>query len=113
MCHGDIKAENVLLTSWGWTFLADFAPYKPVHLPADNPVRGAGIRLKFKGQQLRIGEGCRAVQGSFKASRQKGFAILSLRHYVTGNTGPADSVLASKQQQPSALLQRLHGAISL
>jgi serine/threonine protein kinase len=37
--HGDIKAENVLLTSWGWAFLADFAPYKPTYLPADNPVR--------------------------------------------------------------------------
>jgi phosphoinositide-3-kinase, regulatory subunit 4 len=36
--HGDIKPENVLLTSWGWLLLADFAPYKPVMLPADNPV---------------------------------------------------------------------------
>lgn len=38
ICHGDIKTENVLLTSWGWAFLADFAPYKPTLLPADNPV---------------------------------------------------------------------------
>ncbi len=37
-CHGDIKAENVLVTSWNWVFLADFAPYKPTYLPADNPV---------------------------------------------------------------------------
>lgn len=37
VCHGDIKAENVLVTSWNWVFLADFAPYKPVVLPADNP----------------------------------------------------------------------------
>ncbi|KAL6744927.1 kinase-like domain-containing protein, partial [Haematococcus lacustris] len=35
--HGDLKAENVLLTSWGWLFIADFAPYKPTYLPADNP----------------------------------------------------------------------------
>lgn len=39
MCHGDIKAENVLLTSWGWVLLADWASYKPTYLPADNPVR--------------------------------------------------------------------------
>lgn len=42
VCHGDIKSENVLLTSWGWLYLSDFAPYKPVRLPADNPVRGRG-----------------------------------------------------------------------
>lgn len=38
MCHGDLKAENVLVTSWHWVYLADFASYKPVRLPADNPV---------------------------------------------------------------------------
>lgn len=39
VCHGDIKCENLLLTSWGWLYLADWAPYKPTYLPADNPVR--------------------------------------------------------------------------
>lgn len=38
ICHGDIKCENVLVTSWDWVYLADFASYKPVWLPADNPV---------------------------------------------------------------------------
>ena len=37
MCHGDVKPENVLVTSWGWAYISDFAPYKPVALPADNP----------------------------------------------------------------------------
>ncbi|KAF6768695.1 Phosphoinositide 3-kinase regulatory subunit 4 [Paragonimus kellicotti] len=37
LCHGDIKAENVLLTSWGWVQLSDPAPFKPCWLPADNP----------------------------------------------------------------------------
>ena len=36
--HGDIKSENVLVTSWGWVYLTDFAStYKPVYLPEDNP----------------------------------------------------------------------------
>jgi len=35
--HGDIKCENVLVTSWGWCFLCDFASYKPAEMPADNP----------------------------------------------------------------------------
>ena len=39
VCHGDITCENVLVTSWNWLFLADFASYKPTRLPADNPVR--------------------------------------------------------------------------
>ncbi|KAJ3325684.1 Serine/threonine-protein kinase [Boothiomyces sp. JEL0866] len=35
--HGDIKTENVLVTSWNWIYLTDFATFKPVHLPDDNP----------------------------------------------------------------------------
>ena len=36
--HGDIKCENVLVTSWNWIYLSDFAcAYKPTYIPADNP----------------------------------------------------------------------------
>ena len=36
--HGDIKSENVLVTSWGWVYLTDFASaFKPTYLPEDNP----------------------------------------------------------------------------
>jgi len=36
--HGDIKAQNVLVTSWNWLYLADFSSaYKPAFLPDDNP----------------------------------------------------------------------------
>ncbi|CAK7227942.1 Serine/threonine-protein kinase [Sporothrix curviconia] len=36
--HGDIKTENVLVTSWNWLYLTDFsAAFKPVLLPDDNP----------------------------------------------------------------------------
>ncbi|TQV96546.1 VPS15 protein kinase [Cordyceps javanica] len=36
--HGDIKAQNVLVTSWNWLYLTDFSSaFKPVMLPDDNP----------------------------------------------------------------------------
>lgn len=36
--HGDIKAQNVLVTSWNWLYLSDFSSaFKPVMLPDDNP----------------------------------------------------------------------------
>ena len=36
--HGDIKTENILVTSWNWLYLTDFsASYKKTYLPEDNP----------------------------------------------------------------------------
>ena len=36
--HGDIKTENILVTSWNWLYITDFsAPYKKTYLPEDNP----------------------------------------------------------------------------
>lgn len=37
ICHGDIKLENILITSWNWILLSDFASFKPTYLPIDNP----------------------------------------------------------------------------
>ena len=37
VCHGDIKTENVLLTSSEWVMLSDFACFKPTFLPMDSP----------------------------------------------------------------------------
>ncbi|KAG8572794.1 hypothetical protein GDO81_012164 [Engystomops pustulosus] len=37
VCHGDIKTENVMVTSWNWVLLTDFASFKPTYLPEDNP----------------------------------------------------------------------------
>jgi phosphoinositide-3-kinase regulatory subunit 4 len=47
VCHGDIKCENVLVTSWAWLYLADFASYKPTYLPVDNPVRAPFFSLRW------------------------------------------------------------------
>ncbi|KAE8348477.1 hypothetical protein BDV28DRAFT_143381 [Aspergillus coremiiformis] len=36
--HGDIKTENVLVTSWNWLYLSDFSSsFKLTFLPEDNP----------------------------------------------------------------------------
>lgn len=36
--HGDIKTENLLVTSWNWLYLCDFSSsFKPTYLPEDNP----------------------------------------------------------------------------
>ncbi|XP_020241564.1 phosphoinositide 3-kinase regulatory subunit 4 isoform X2 [Asparagus officinalis] len=37
VCHGDIKCENVLVTSWNWLYLVDFASFKPTYIPDDDP----------------------------------------------------------------------------
>lgn len=37
MSHGDIKSENVLVTSWNYVYLTDFVSFKPTYLPLDNP----------------------------------------------------------------------------
>ncbi|EFA10236.2 Phosphoinositide 3-kinase regulatory subunit 4-like Protein [Tribolium castaneum] len=37
VCHGDIKLENITVTSWNWVLLVDFASFKPTFVPEDNP----------------------------------------------------------------------------
>ncbi|XP_060527972.1 phosphoinositide 3-kinase regulatory subunit 4 [Cylas formicarius] len=37
VCHGDVKLENITVTSWNWVMLVDFASFKPTFLPIDNP----------------------------------------------------------------------------
>ena len=43
--HGDIKTENVLVTSWNWLYLTDYSStFKKTYLPEDNP---AGFSYYF------------------------------------------------------------------
>uniref|UniRef100_A0AC35UBB7 Non-specific serine/threonine protein kinase n=1 Tax=Rhabditophanes sp. KR3021 TaxID=114890 RepID=A0AC35UBB7_9BILA len=37
VCHGDIKSQNILVSSSLWVHVTDFASYKPSHLPMGNP----------------------------------------------------------------------------
>ncbi|XP_021757336.1 phosphoinositide 3-kinase regulatory subunit 4-like [Chenopodium quinoa] len=32
-----VMCENVLVTSWNWVYLADFASFKPTYIPDDDP----------------------------------------------------------------------------
>ena len=36
LTHGDIKPDNILVTSYNWLYLADLHPYKPVVVMDDN-----------------------------------------------------------------------------
>lgn len=46
--HGDIKCENVLVTSWNWLYLSDFAPYKPTFIPEVPPLPLCSCADPFK-----------------------------------------------------------------
>ena len=37
ICHGDLKTENVMITSWNWVMITDFASFKPVRIPDNDP----------------------------------------------------------------------------
>ncbi|OQV22247.1 Phosphoinositide 3-kinase regulatory subunit 4 [Hypsibius exemplaris] len=37
VCHGDIKSTNIVITSWNWVYLTDFASFKPTFLPDGDP----------------------------------------------------------------------------
>ena len=36
LTHGDIKPDNILVSSYDWLYLADLHPYKPVVVMDDN-----------------------------------------------------------------------------
>lgn len=37
VCHGYVSTDNILVTSWGWVILSDFACYKPTCVPDNDP----------------------------------------------------------------------------
>ena len=53
--HGDIKSENVLLTSTNWVYLTDFAAFKPTLLPDNDP---AGYYYFFENKGERSTNPC-------------------------------------------------------
>ncbi|CAG9536519.1 unnamed protein product [Cercopithifilaria johnstoni] len=37
VCHGDIKTQNILVSSYNWVQVTDFASFKPATIPSDDP----------------------------------------------------------------------------
>lgn len=68
--HGDIKAENVLVTTWNWIYLSDFARFKPTHLPEDNPADfsyffdTSGRRICYVAPERFLGAGERSSEAN-------------------------------------------------
>lgn len=53
VCHGDIKAENILITGWNWLLLTDFASFKPTTLPYVSVMFFASFKSTSLIQQLK------------------------------------------------------------
>ena len=76
IAHGDVKLENVLVTSWGWAFLTDFATFKPETLPADNPADysfffDTGGRRRCYVAPERFRDGAQGSPGSPSGARRR------------------------------------------
>ena len=82
ICHGDIKCENVLVTSWDWVYLADFASYKPVRLLADNPVSLHSLLLLAVLKLLACDvQNCAIVPPTYQSGcKQTTFQVLTRHH---------------------------------
>jgi phosphoinositide-3-kinase, regulatory subunit 4 len=65
--HGDIKTENVMITSWNWAYITDFANFKPIVLPDDNPTK---FSLFFDASSRRS---CYVAPERFKSTEDKLF----------------------------------------
>ena len=109
VCHGDIKCENALVTSWNWLYLADFASYKPTYLPVNNPVSVPVLLFPFRwpawclsGQALSLKHGMCVRQADFSfyfdtGGRRRCY-IAPERFYEAGAGDPAQ--LAAQPLRP-------------
>ena len=95
VCHGDIKAENVMVTGWNWALLTDLASFKPVYLPEDNP---ADFNFFFDTSRRRT---CYIAPERFLDSKQTEFLLSG-----NSSTGPTDSRTSSGLNLPDMDLVR-------
>ncbi|KAM7276945.1 hypothetical protein ACFE04_018811 [Oxalis oulophora] len=53
ICHGDIKCENVFVTSGNWVYLADYASFKPTYIPMMTlPTSPSSLTLEEEGSRF-------------------------------------------------------------
>jgi phosphoinositide-3-kinase regulatory subunit 4 len=82
--HGDIKCTNILVTSWNWIYLTDFASYKPTYLPLDDP---AEFAFFFDTSGTRT---CYIAPERFYASSQHPSAVAKSARYPVDEEGRRD-----------------------
>ncbi|XP_068243849.1 phosphoinositide 3-kinase regulatory subunit 4 isoform X3 [Palaemon carinicauda] len=89
VCHGDIKLENVMVSSWSWLLLADFATYKPSLLPDNDP---ADYTYYFDTSRRRI---CYIAPERFFKALQMDTQLLPTFIEEQGHTRPAMDVFSA------------------
>ncbi|GMF10210.1 unnamed protein product [Phytophthora lilii] len=98
ICHGDIKQENVMVTSWNWVFLTDFAPFKPTYIPEDDP---ADYNYYFCAIDA-TRRGC-----SVAPERFYGKGSVSMGAAATGSTPGSASVNSMKTPDAAMMLSKM------
>jgi phosphoinositide-3-kinase regulatory subunit 4 len=103
LSHGDIKAENIVLTGWDWVFLTDLAPFKPVVLPADDP---SNFAYFFDTAERRI---CLIAPERFSSQSLGTPTSLSSETYRHGPSTPqsAPTVTTLNQQQQHVVTEQM------
>lgn len=84
--HGDLKVENVLVTSNNWLHLVDFAPFKPPMLPSYNP---ANFEFYYDASETRVC--CAAPEKFFDFSTTAAKPVAA----SSGNAGDSTATTAS------------------
>ena len=89
--HGDIKTENVLVNSFLWVSLADFASYKPVYLSKNHP--SADFTYYFDISRRRT---CYLAPERLDSSRD----LTNRDHHNTSQPGGAQELLVDEVLPP-------------